>query len=192
MSSAGKPSAKLILKRGRDGRIKAGHPWIYRGEVAEVVGDWKAGEAVSVFDSQGRFLGRGFYNPRPSLVCRLLTRQDEPVDGAFFLRRVEAALVLRCEAGLAPDAFRAVCSEADGLPGLVVERYAAVAVIRCLTLGMTRCRPWVVEALRSLEGVAHYYAHDEDTAGRLEGFEPLQAWIGERSEERRVGKECRL
>ena len=44
---------------------------------------------------------------------------------------------------------------------------------------MTRCRPWVLEALRSLEGVTHYYGHDEEVAGRLEGFEPLQAWIGE-------------
>ena len=88
-------SGKLILKRGKDGRVRAGHPWIYRGEVAEVVGAWKAGEAVSVLDSQGRFLGRGFYNPRPSLVCRLLTRRDEPVAGAFFRGRVEAALALR-------------------------------------------------------------------------------------------------
>ena len=53
-------TAKLILKRGRDARVRAGHPWIYRGEVAEVVGAWKAAEAVSVLDSQGRFLGRGF------------------------------------------------------------------------------------------------------------------------------------
>ncbi len=171
--------AKLILKRAKDVRVRAGHPWIYRGEVAEVVGDWKAGEAVSVLDSQGRFLGRGFYNPRPSLVCRLLTRRDEPVDAAFFKRRVEAALALRLEAGLVSDAFRVIWSEADGLPGLVVDRYAAVAVIRCLTLGMTRCRPWIVEALGSLDDLAHYYAHDEDTAGRLEGFEPLQGWIGE-------------
>jgi 23S rRNA (cytosine1962-C5)-methyltransferase len=171
--------AKLILKRGKDARVRAGHPWIYRGEVAEVVGNWKAGEAVSVLDSRGRFLGRGFYNPRPSLVCRLLTRRDEPVDAASFRRRVEAALALRREAGLVSDAFRVVWSEADGLPGLVVDRYAGVAVIRCFTLGMTHCRPWVVEALQGLEGVTHCYGHDEETAGRLEGFEPLQGWIGE-------------
>jgi len=180
LSSGKKPSvAKLILKRGRDGRVRAGHPWIYRGEVAEVVGDWKAGEAVSVLDSQGRFLGRGFYNPRPSLVCRLLTRQDEPVDQAFFGRRLEAALALRREAGLVSDAFRLVWSEADGLPGLVVDRYAGVAVIQCLTLGMTHCRPWLVEALGGLEGISHFYGHDEETAGQLEGFQPLRGWINE-------------
>ncbi len=168
--------AKLILKRGRDGRVRAGHPWIYRGEVAEVVGHWRSGEAVSVLDGQRRFLGRGFYNPRPSLVCRLVTREDEPVDTAFFRRRVEAALALRREAGLS-DAFRVVWSEADGLPGLVVDRYGEVAVIQCLTLGMVRSRPSIVEALRALGGVSALYGHDEATAGRLEGFEPLQGWI---------------
>lgn len=179
MSSEKKPSvAKLILKRGRDGRVKAGHPWIYRGEVAEVVGDWKADEAVSVLDSRGRFLGLGFYNPRPSLVCRLLTRQDEPVDGAFFRRRTETALALRREAGLVSNAFRMVWSEADGLPGLVVDRYGPVVVVQCLTLGMTRRRSWIVKALSGLEGVSHFYGHDEETAGRLEGFEPLKGWIG--------------
>ena len=169
---------KLILKRGKDGRVRAGHPWIYRGEVAEVVGDWRPGEAVSVFDGDGRLVGRGFYNPRPSLVCRLLTRQDEPVDAAFFRRRVEAALAFRREAGLVSDGFRAVWSEADGLPGLVVDRYASVAVIQCLTLGMVQSRPWIVESLRGVEGLwERYYGHDEATAGRLEGFEPLRAWI---------------
>ena len=168
---------KLILKRGREARIRSGHPWIYRGEVAKVVGDWRPGEALSVLDSQGRFLGRGFYNPRPSLVCRLLTREDEPVDGAFFRKRIEAAVAFRQESGPVSDAFRVVWSEADGLPGLVVDRYASVAVIQCLTLGMVQNRPWIVEALGCLDGVSHYYGHDEETAGRLEGFEPLKGWI---------------
>ena len=81
--------ARLVLKRGADGRIRAGHPWIYRGEIADLSGRWTAGVAVDVVDAGGRFLGRGFYNPRPSLACRLLTRRaDEPVDAAFFLRRL--------------------------------------------------------------------------------------------------------
>lgn len=169
--------AKLILKRGRDSRVRAGHPWIYRGEVADVVGDWRPGDVLSVLDGLGHFVGRGFYNPRPSLVCRLLTREDEPVDGAFFRRRIGAALAFRRQARLVSDGFRLVWSEADGLPGLVVDRYREVAVVRCLTLGLTRCRPWVVEALRALDGVRHVYAHDEVAAGRLEGFQPLQEWV---------------
>ena len=113
---------KLILKRRREGRVLAGHPWIYRGEIAELVGPWHSGEAVSVFAGDGRFLGRGFYNPRPSISCRLLTREDEPTDAAFFGRRIGAALAYRQASGLAGDAGRLVWSEADGLPGLEIGR----------------------------------------------------------------------
>jgi 23S rRNA (cytosine1962-C5)-methyltransferase len=148
--------------------------------VAEVAGDWKAGEALEVLDHRGGFLGRGFYNPRPVLVCRLLTRQDEPVDPALFRRRIEAAHALRGGWGLLGQAHRLVWSEADGLPGLVVDRYGPVAVVRCLTLGMTRCRSWVAEALRRLpDPPLSLFAQDEATAGRLEGFTPLKEWLGE-------------
>ena len=67
--------ARLILKRGADARIRAGHPWIYRTQIADLKGFSQAGEAVEVLDAGGRFLGQGFYNPRPSLCCRLLTRR---------------------------------------------------------------------------------------------------------------------
>jgi len=168
--------AKLILQRGREGRVLAGHPWIYRGQVAEIVGDWRADEAITVLDSDGQLVGRGFYNPRPSLCCRLLTRQDEPLDRAFFRRRIEAALAYRRQTGLAGPAFRWVWSEADDLAGLVVDRYGPAAVLQCLTLGMSFIRPWLVEAVKELGGVEHIYLRDDPTAARLEGFEPERRW----------------
>lgn len=171
--------AKLILKHGREGRILAGHPWIYRGEVAEVIGEWRADEAVTVLDGEGRLVGRGFYNPRPSLCCRLLTRQDEPVDATFFRRRLGAALAYRLHAGLVAPAFRWVWSEADDLAGLVVDRYGPVAVLQCLTLGMSRVRPWLLEAVKEIGGVEHVYLHDEPTAARVEDFEPERRWVDE-------------
>jgi 23S rRNA (cytosine1962-C5)-methyltransferase len=168
--------AKLILKRGREGRILAGHPWVYRGEVAEIVGEWRADEAVTVLDGHGRFVGRGFYNPRASLCCRLLTRQDEPVDRAFFRARIDAALAYRSHTGLVGSAFRWAWSEGDNLAGLVVDRYGPVAVLQCLTLGMSRIRPWLLEAVKEVGGVEHVYLHDDPTAARLEGFEPELGW----------------
>src|SRR5262245_23990099 len=115
--------AKLVLKRGADRRIRAGHPWIYRGEIADLRGSWSAGHAVDVVDATGRLLGRGFYNPRPSLACRLLTRVDEPVDAALFRRLLGAALDRRGTAPEGDGAYRLCWSEGDGLPGLVVDRY---------------------------------------------------------------------
>jgi 23S rRNA (cytosine1962-C5)-methyltransferase len=166
--------ATLILKRGAERRIRAGHPWIYRGEVADLKGSWSAGAAVEVTDSAGRFLGRGFYSPRATLVCRLLTRVDEPVDGALLRKRLEAALEYRRSAGLVGSAYRLCWSEADGLPGLVVDRYGPVSVVQCLTLGMARQADWVRDALGQLFPDGEILRLDDQTAARIEGFEPVR------------------
>jgi len=166
--------ATLILKRGAERRIRAGHPWIYRGEVADLRGSWSAGAAVDVTDSARRFLGRGFYSPRATLVCRLLTRVDEAVDGALVKRRLEAALQYRRVAGLVGSAYRVCWSEADGLPGLVVDRYGPVSVVQCLTLGMARHADWVRDALGRLFPDGEILRLDDPTAARIEGFEPVR------------------
>ena len=177
--------AKLVLKRGADRRLRAGHPWVYRGEIADLKGQWAAGEVVDVVDAGGRFIGRGFYNPRPSLACRLLTRADEPVDAGFFLRRLRAALEYRRSAGILsmssplPSAYRLCWSEADGLPGLVVDRYGPVSVIQCLTLGMAQVAPWVAAALAELFPGSSIRRVDDPTAARIEGFETEHGWLGE-------------
>jgi len=171
--------ARLVLKRGADVRIRAGHPWIYRGEIADLSGRWTAGVAVDVVDAGGRFLGRGFYNPRPSLACRILTRRaDEPVDGAFFLRRLRAALDYRGAAPSSDAAFRLCWSEADGLPGLVVDRYGPISVLQCLTLGMARAIEWITDALGELFPGAPVYRLDDATAARIEGYAAERGWIG--------------
>ena len=163
--------ATLILKRGAERRIRTGHPWIYRGEVADLKGSWSAGATLDVLDSAGRFLGRGFYSPRATLVCRLLTRVDEPVDGALVARRLAAALAYRHTAGLVGSAYRLCWSEADGLPGLVVDRYGPVSVVQCLTLGMARHADWIQEALEQLFAGGEILRLDDPTAARIEGFE---------------------
>ena len=171
--------ATLVLRPGAERRARAGHPWIYRSELGDVRGQWRPGEAVDVRDARGHFLGRGFYNPRPSLACRLITRIDEPVDGALFRRRLEAALEWRRAAGLVADAYRLCWSEADGLPGLVVDRYGPVSVLQCLTLGMAQSAPWVVSALGALFAGSTAYRLDDATAARIEGFDPVRGWIGD-------------
>jgi 23S rRNA (cytosine1962-C5)-methyltransferase len=165
---------RLILKRGAEQRIRAGHPWIYRTQVADLKRFSQAGEAVEVLDSTGHYLGQGFYNPRPSLCCRLLTRHDEAIDAGFFRRRLEAAWEYRRTAGLISDAYRLCWSEADGLPGLVVDRYGPVSVVQCLTLGMSRAADWISAALAQLFPDGRVHRLDEATAARLEGFEPRQ------------------
>jgi 23S rRNA (cytosine1962-C5)-methyltransferase len=161
--------AVLRLKRGRD--RPRHHPWIFKGDVADVT-DVEPGGAVTVVDSTARFVGRGLYNPRPALCCRILTREDEPLDADFLRRRLAAALSRRSSG----DLGRLVWSEGDRLPGIVVDRYGPVLVVQCMTLGMTRLRSEIIGTLRDLLGPLAVYLRDDEVAARLEGFDPQRAW----------------
>ena len=167
--------AALRLKRGHEAART--HPWIFKGDVADA-SDVEPGSPVAVVDASGRFVGRGFYNPRPALCCRILTWIDEPLDAAFFGRRLEAAAVLRTrgQAQGPPTLCRLVWSEADGLPGLVVDRYGPVLVTQCLTLGMARARPVVTAALGAIVPETAVFDMDDPHAAQLEGFSAALGW----------------
>ena len=135
---------------------------------------------MDVLDAAGHPVGRGYYNPRPGIACRLLTGPGEVVDAALIRRRLAAALEYRRGAGLVPGddgAYRLCWSEADGLPGLVVDRYGRVLVMQCLTLGMARLADAVVEALGALFEGQRVYRLDDPGAARVEGFEPRRGWV---------------
>jgi len=167
----------LRLKRGHE--AARAHPWIFKGDVADV-SDVEPGSAIAVVDAGGRFVGRGFYNPRPALCCRILTWADEPLDGTFFQHRLAAAAALRARGraqGL-PTLCRLVWSEADGLPGLVVDRYGPVLVTQCLTLGMARARAVVTAALGGVVPETSIFDMDDPHAAQLEGFSASLGWAG--------------
>ncbi|HKQ56546.1 MAG TPA: class I SAM-dependent rRNA methyltransferase [Candidatus Eisenbacteria bacterium] len=163
----------LRLKKGRDQRART-HPWIFKGDVADV-SDVAAGDAVTVLDSGGRFVGRGLFNPRPALCCRIFTWVDEAVDAAWLGRRVQAAVAAR--AGIQREAVRLVWSEADGLPGLVVDRYGPALAVQCLTLGIARWRDAIVAALRRSVGDLPVAGADDGAMAALEGFTPASGWL---------------
>ena len=166
--------AVVRLKRGHEQRVRT-HPWIFKGDVADVA-EVTPGGVVTVRDAGGRFVGRGLFNPRPALCCRILTWIDEPIDAPFIARRIDAALAARPPRAPS-ESGRLVWSEADGLPGLVVDRYGPVVVIQCGTLGMARLRTDVVAALRSRLGDVPVMSMDDATMAGLEGFAPATGWF---------------
>ena len=119
-----------------------------------------------------RFVARGVFNPRPALCCRILTWTDEPDRrGVLRRRRIDAALGRTRARRRAPsESARLVWSEADGLPGLVVDRYGPVVVIQCVTLGMARVGTDVVAALRSRLGDVAVLTHGRRHDGRPGGL----------------------
>lgn len=164
--------AVLRLKRGHD-RARV-HPWIFKGDVADVA-HAEPGAEVVVVDAAGRFVGRGLFNPRPALCCRIVTWRDEPLDEALWRARVADAVGRRASGR--SDAARLVWSEADGLPGLVVDRYGPVAVVQCLTLGMAVRRAVLATALREAVGPLAVFSADDPVAAGLEGFPSATGWL---------------
>ncbi|HYD48536.1 MAG TPA: class I SAM-dependent rRNA methyltransferase [Terriglobales bacterium] len=138
---------ELRLKPAKERSVSGGHPWIFSGALAAAP-PAAAGTVVRVLDSNGKFLAAGYYNPRCGIAVRVLTLDDEAIDGNFFRRRVAAALALRRKL-LPPrtDAFRLINGEGDFLPGFVADVYRDVVVLQCLTAGAAMARSLMLEAL---------------------------------------------
>ena len=138
----------IVLRPGRDGPVRAGHPWIFSGAIASGLEGADPGEPVTVRAAGGGVVGAGYCNPRTPIAVRMLTLDDEPVDAALVGRRIDAALALR--RAMLPrtlDAWRVVNGEGDRLAGVVVDRYGDHLVCQFLTAGAARLAPFVVAAL---------------------------------------------
>jgi 23S rRNA (cytosine1962-C5)-methyltransferase len=114
----------VITRRGTE-RWQEGHPWIYRADLA-VEPALAGGEVVRVLDGRGWFLGKAFYSKASKIALRCLTLEDEPVDRAFFARRIAQADALRRRIDPGQTTYRAIHADADLLPGLVVDRFGDV------------------------------------------------------------------
>ncbi|HKU45664.1 MAG TPA: class I SAM-dependent rRNA methyltransferase, partial [Burkholderiales bacterium] len=163
----------LQLKRGREKSLKRRHPWIFSGAVEKASG--KAGDTVDVVDAAKKFVARAAYSPRSQIRARVWTfdPQDE-VDAGFFRKRIEKALALReaLPAARHTNALRLVHGESDGLPGLVVDRYADVLVAQFLAAGVERWRDPILDALTELSGCAAIFERSDAEVRKLEGLEP--------------------
>ena len=162
----------VILKKGRDHRLHAGHCWVYAGEIDKLTGDPKDGDAVDIRDYKDRFLGRGLLNTNSQITVRRFTTQKEEIDKAFFARRIEAALEYRRENTSIGDAsaFRVVCSEGDMLPGLIVDRYGDHIVFQALTLGIDQRKPQILEILREMFEPNAIVERSDVPSRKLEGL----------------------
>ncbi len=161
----------ITLAPGREGRLNAGHPWIYRSEIARTEGQDAPGAIAVVRDHRGRFLGQAAANLASQIAARLLSRAEESIDGAFFERRMREALTRGGRSASGPGACRVVFGESDGLPGLIVDRYGDLLAIQILTAGMERLRGTILDALRRVLDPRAIYERSDASARRLEGLE---------------------
>lgn len=167
---------KVVLRKGREERVRAGHPWVFAGEVYQLPPPEADGQVVAVEDARGRFMGLGLCNTKSNILVRLVTRQREAVDREFFKRRLEEAIALRGRfAGVKEGpgaAYRVVHAEADGLPAFVVDRYGDFLSVQVLSLGMAQRLPMFVELLVELLAPKGIYERSDVPVRTLEGLTP--------------------
>ena len=133
----------VILKEGREKSVLRRHPWIFSGAIREVTGDPGPGETVEVRNARGEFLAYGAYAAESHIPVKLWSfTESEAVDEAFFRKRLASAFEFRRTVfhDCLPDAFRLVCAESDGLPGLIADIYGEYAVCQITGAGMERHR----------------------------------------------------
>ena len=158
----------IYLRRGREQRVLGGHPWVFRSDIEreEGVAD---GLPVRVLTAAGRFLAMAVYNPRSQISLRILSRRDEPVDGAFIRGRVRRAVDYRRRfADL--GSCRLIFAESDGLPAVIADKFGDVIVVQILCLGMERFKADIVDALAQELSPRGVYERNDVPVRELEGL----------------------
>jgi len=162
---------RIFLKPGREKSLRQRHPWIFSGAIDRVEGSPQAGATVDVADSKGAFLARAAFSPQSQIRARAWSFEaKERIDAAFFSRRIAAAVAARGIWSAGSDAGRLVHGEADGLPGLVVDRYRDVLVLQVLSAGAEFWRETIVSALQEHTGLSVIYERSDAEVRALEGL----------------------
>ena len=163
--------ATLILKRGEERRLAAGHPWVFSNEVdteRSPLSAFTPGALAELRTHRDAFIGYAYVNPHALICARVVSRDAaHPIDRALISARLESALTLRRRLSEAPY-YRWVFGESDGLPGLVLDRYGEVVVGQIATAGMEALKDEVAEAVRAVAGPAALYWKNDSGARDLE------------------------
>ena len=162
--------AKAVLRKTRESRVRSGHPWVFASDIERVEGNFEPGDVVDVVSSHNTYLGRAFYNPKSQISLRMLTTHDEPVDEAFFRRRVQEAWDYRklfCD----PASCRLIFSESDFLPGLIVDKFGDYLVVQSLCLGIEKWKQSIVRDLAEIVHPKGIWERSDVPVRRLEGLE---------------------
>lgn len=160
---------RLRLQKGREKRVRSGHPWIFSNEL-QAVPPLAPGIIVAVDDPGGEPMGLGYYNPHTLIAVRWLQRGGDELPERWVEERIERAVERRRALYPGEDCARLIFGEADGLPGLVADRYGSSLSVQVLTAGMERLRPRVEETLRSLIEPEVLVRRDDSPMREMEGL----------------------
>jgi len=160
----------LKIKPSAVKRVRTGHPWIFSNEIIQSPKGLDPGQPVDIKNRSGDWVGRGYFNPRTLIAVRPFTHERVVIDDQFLEQKIATAEAVRKKYCPGEEASRLVFGEADGLPGLIVDRYGSVLVTQFLTAGMDRLTERVVEVLVKRFQPVAVVARNDSAARVLEGL----------------------
>lgn len=166
----------IRLRDGKERSLLRRHPWIFDGAIASGGGD--AGETVRVESHSGQFLGWAAFSPRSKIRARVWSFDEaQRIDASFFAARIARAIKARSRFDIKSDAMRLIHGESDGLPGLVVDRYADTLVAQFSSCGAERWKGVIVDALLAQTGLTRLYERSDASVRTLEGLPEATGWL---------------
>jgi len=166
--------ATLYLKRPLRKLPPGKHPWIFSNAIESVEGCPEPGEVVRVIDSEGLFIARGYYNAKSRIAVRLLEwNEEKSINESWWREKLSRSIQRRQQyPGLAEcNAYRLCHAEADGLPGLIVDRYGDFVVLQCLTAGMEKVRDIISDEIYASLHPQGIFERSDASVRSLEGLE---------------------
>ena len=160
----------VTLRPREERRLRNGHLWVFSNEIASLDGEADPGALVKVHAAHGASLGVGILNPNSLIAVRLTSRRTEALDAAWFRDRLARAERLRAMLYPGAESYRLVHSESDGIPGVIVDRFGAVASVQIAALGMDLRREMLFDALMELEGIEGVVERNDHALRGLEGL----------------------
>jgi len=166
----------IQIRPGKERSLQRRHPWVFDGAILK--GKAALGETVRVVSTAGEFLCTAAYSPNSSIKLRAWSFDEaEAIDAAFFERRIRAAIALRARLGIESNGVRLVHGEADGLPGLIVDRYADTLVAQFGAAGTDTWKDTIADALLAATGLSRLYERSDSGVRQLEGLPPVTGWL---------------
>ena len=166
----------IRLREGKERSLLRRHPWVFQGSVAK--GSADSGETVRIEADDGRFLAWGSFSPTSMIRVRAWSFDEaERIDRPFFDRRIARAIALRARLPIASDGLRLIHGESDGLPGLIVDRYADLLSAQFLSAGTERWKSTIADALLAATDCTRLYERSDSGVRGLEGLPPVKGWL---------------
>ncbi|WP_068549736.1 class I SAM-dependent rRNA methyltransferase [Thermosulfidibacter takaii] len=168
---------ELVLKRKYVPKVRDGYPWIYKDWILKVDGSVEKGDEIKVVSETRKFLGMAYFNPDSYIAARVYSKEAESLDEQLISKRLDETIKLRDKLDINSSAFRVLFSEADGLPGLIVDWYSGVVVFQVVTFGLERRKDAIIRAIREVLNPRALVERKDAPGRHLEGLEVDKAEV---------------